>query len=94
VDACCGGAAPQQPRTAGKCCRLSARARAGLGRHGGVADAGRGGRCGGARARQVRKRIAVAAEALASAADVNIVDVPKSDAVLALLGARPWRDPT
>lgn len=51
VDACCGGAAPQQPRTAGKCCRLSARARAGLGRHGGVADAGRGGRCGGARAR-------------------------------------------
>jgi len=47
-----------------------------------------------ARARQVRKRIAVAAEALASAADVNIVDVPKSDAVLALLGARPWRDPT
>jgi hypothetical protein len=35
----------------------------------------------------------VAAEALASAADVSIVDVPKSDAVLALLGAKPWRDP-
>ena len=40
-----------------------------------------------ARARQGRKRIAVAAEALANAADVRIVDIPKSDAVFALLGA-------
>lgn len=39
------------------------------------------------RARQGRKRIAVAAEALANAADVRIVDVPKSDSVFALLGA-------
>lgn len=42
-----------------------------------------------ARARQGRKRVAVAAEALVNAADVRIVDVPKSDAVFALLGAAP-----
>lgn len=60
-----------------------------------VADSGPGADSGGnaearARARQGRKRIAVAAEALANAADVRIVDVPKSDAVFALLGA-PFR---
>ena len=57
-----------------------------------VADSGPGNDAAGsaearARARQGRKRIAVAAEALANAADVRIVDVPKSDAVFALLGA-------
>ena len=38
--------------------------------------------------RVARKRIAIAAEALSSASDVKIPNIPKTEAVLRVLGAR------
>ena len=53
-----------------------------------VAEAAKGNRSFSAKQRTARKRIAIAADALSTAARVDVPDVPKDDATTELIGAR------